>query len=513
MRNVREVLRLAYEFKYSLREIARRTDVSRDSVSAYLARAKLANLTWPLPEDWDDAVLETHLFPEKRPDQARRKLAEPDWAYIEKELRRKGATLKQLHLEYLEEHPEGMAYSLFCQRHREYAKTLDRSMRQRYEGGDRVFVDFAGATVQIHDLKTGEKRSAQIFVGCLGASGYVYAEAIPSQKVEDWIAVNVRMFEFFGGVPRVVVCDNLKSAVVHADRYEPELHEAYASMARHYGTMIIPARARKPKDKPKAEGSVNHITRSILFPLRNIVFTSFDELNRAIQNHLKRVNDTKYQKLDVSRRELFETVDRPALHPLPTRHFEHEQYFKRRVGPDYHVEVHRHGYSVPHTLVGEEVEIVLTAAMVEVNHRNRRVASHIRSHVVGGFTTEPAHRDPKHAHLQDFSAEASLDWARSVHPDVAAFLATGLEKVADRQLRYRFCMGLKKMASSYETHRLALACGRAIRVKAYELRFLRNVLKANLEGVPDEPISPSKVSPIGDHENTRGPRYYSKQTP
>jgi len=511
MRNAREVLRLAYEFSYSQREIARRTGISRDTVSAYLSRAKLAQVTWPLPGDWDDAALEGRLFPEKLPDEARRKLAEPDWAYVEKELRRKGATLKQLHVEYLEENPDGMAYSMFCQRRREYAKTLDRSMRQRYEGGDRVFVDFAGATVQIHDLKTGEKRSAQIFVGCLGASGYVYAEAIPSQKVEDWIAVNVRMFEFFGGVPRVVVCDNLKSAVVHADRYDPELHEAYASMARHYGTMIIPARARKPKDKSKAEGSVNHITRSIIFPLRNIIFTSLHELNRAIQNLLRRVNDTKYQKLEVSRRELFETLDRPALHPLPTRHFEHEQYFKRRVGPDYHVEVHRHGYSVPHTLVGEEVEVVLTAAMVEVNHRNRRVASHIRSHVEGKFTTERAHRDPKHAHLQDFSAEASLEWAQSMHPDVAAFLAAGLEKILDRQLRYRFCMGLKKMAATYEIHRLALACARAMRVNAYELRFLRNVLKANLEGVPDEPVLPSKVSPIGDHENTRGPDYYSKQ--
>lgn len=513
MRHVREVLHLALAFHFSTREIARRTRLARDTVSMYLMRAKTLDLSWPLPENWDDATLEERLFPAQATGPTRRTLTEPDWAYIHQELRKKGATLRQLHREYQENHADrGIGYSLFCERHRDYARSLDRSMLQRHEAGDRVFVDFAGATMTLHDLRTGGQQTMQIFVGCLGASGYIYAEAIPSQQLQDWLDVHVRMFEAFGGAPNVIVCDNLKAGVLKPDPHDPEVHPAYDSLARYYGARIEPARIYHPKDKAKVEGMVRHITQSVVFPLRKIIFTHRDELNRAVDAIVERLNATKYQKLDVSRTALFEKLDRPALHPLPAQPFVYAEYRKRRVNPDYHVEVDGHRYSVPHTLVNEAVEVVLTAGMVEINHRGRRVASHPRSHAVGDFTTTLAHRDPRHAFLQDFSADSAFAWAGTVHADVVAFLQASFERTKERQPQFRTYGGVRKLVAAYELPRIAAACRRAVALGEPTVRFLRHALKSGLDRLPEPAVSQATPHPVGEHENNRGSEYYDDQT-
>ena len=317
MSEIREVLRLGLELNLKKREIARITGVTRDSVTAYLTRAELMGIKWPLPDGTDDRALEEMLFPPRNAQQGDR-LPEPDWSVVDKELRKKGATIQVLHAEYLQEHPNGMKYSRFCESLREYRQTLKRYWRQAYIGGDRLFNDFAGATIPILNLKTGERHDAQIFCAALGASHYVYAEAVWSQKIEDWLAAHARMFEFFGGVTAVVVCDNLKAAVSKADRYEPEIHPAYLGLARHYGTKIIPARPMEPQDKAKAEKAVQIVTNWIIFRLRKQIFTDLAELNRAIAALLEELNNRKVKRMNATRQELFELLDKPALRPLPS---------------------------------------------------------------------------------------------------------------------------------------------------------------------------------------------------
>lgn len=277
MRKIRQVLRLAWEAHSSQRGIAKSLGLSRDVVTDYLTRATAAGLRWPLPLELDDAALELRLFPPLPADTARK--PEPDWAAVHQELKRKGATLHVLHEEYLAAHPGGMCYSLFCERHRAWARTLKRYMRQTHVAGERVFVDYAGPTVAIVNPASGESRWAQVFVGVFGASSYTYAEAHWSQRLPDWIAAHTRMFTFFGGVPEVIVCDNLKSAVTKASRTEPVLNPTYQNLADHYGVLILPARPHKPKDKGKVENAVLVVERWILFRLRKRIFTSLAELN------------------------------------------------------------------------------------------------------------------------------------------------------------------------------------------------------------------------------------------
>ncbi|EQD71622.1 integrase catalytic subunit, partial [mine drainage metagenome] len=312
-------------------------NVSKDAVADYLTRAAAAGLAWPLPAELDDGDLEQRLFPAFTNASATAKV-EPDWGDVHQSLKVKGATLQILHEEYLADHPDGMAYSYYCQRYRDYKKTLKRYMRQVHVAGDKVFVDYAGPTIKIViNRASGETKQAQIFVGVLGASGYIYAEAVWSQSLPNWIASHARMFEDFGGVPAVVVCDNLKAAVTRASRTDPTVHATYLDMAGHYGTMIIPARPYKPKDKAHAENGVLVVERWILFRLRKRVFTSLVELNTAIRELLAEANNRPFKKMPGCRRTAFETIDRPALNLLPVDRYEFAEFRRVRVGLDYHV--------------------------------------------------------------------------------------------------------------------------------------------------------------------------------
>ena len=377
MRKIREILRLKYECGRSNRDIGQSCGIGSSTVSEYLQRVRMAGLAWPLPEGLSDQALEQRLFPPPIPRDTARLL--PDFHEIHKELQsRRGVTLNLLWQEYKEQHPDGYQYSWFCQHYRAWSARLDVVMRHEHRAGEKLFVDYAGQTREVVDPVTGAIRQAQIFVAVLGASNYTYAEATWSQQIEDWIGSHVRALAFFGGVPEAIVPDNLKSGVNKACRYEPDINPTYHDLARHYQTVVLPARVRKPRDKAKAEAGVLLVERWILARLRKHTFFSLAELNREITRLLQRLNTHPFKKLPGSRQSCFAQLDRPALKPLPPLPYELARWKKATVHLDYHVEVEGHYYSVPYRLVKKQVDIRYTATTVECLYRGERVARFAR---------------------------------------------------------------------------------------------------------------------------------------
>ena len=377
MRRLRELLRLKYAVGLTHRAIAQACAVGLGTVSEYLARATAAGVHWPLPDDLDDAALEARLF--ARPiDPGRLDQALPAWSQVHQELKRPGVTLQLLWLEYRGVHPTGYAYSHFCARYRHWARSLKPSMRQVHRAGEKMFVDFSGKRPSLLDATTGELVLVELFVGVLGASGLIYAEATRNQALPAWVDAHVRMVEYCGGSPAIWVPDNLKSGVTTANDYEPEIHRTYADLAAHYGAVVVPARAAHPRDKPKAEVSVQIAQRWILAVLRHQIFFTLADLNAAIRTCLDAINARPMQIVGVSRRALFEQLDRPALRPLPSTRYELATWKPCRVNIDYHIELEHNWYSVPYQLVHVRVEARVTTTTVEVLLNGRRVASHAR---------------------------------------------------------------------------------------------------------------------------------------
>jgi len=384
MRCVREILRLEHE-GLSDRAIARSTRVARSTVSDYLGRAVAAGLAWPLAAELTDTALEALLFVHGGAAPGLRRKPEPDWpSLLHRELRRPGVTLMLLWQEYRAAAPDGYGYSRFCELYGEWQSRLSPTMRQVHPAGERLFADYAGQMVDLADGRTGEVRPAQIFVAVMGASSYTYAEATWTQTLPDWIGAHAGALAFFGGVPRQIVPDNPKVGVLKANWYEPGLNPTYQDFASHYGTAILPARPRKPRDKAKVEVGVLIVERWILARLRNERFLSLTELNAAIAALLADLNARPMRRLGVSRLQLFEELDRPALNPLPSEPYVYAEWRLRRVGLDYHVDIDDHYYSVPHRLLRQEVEARITQRTVELFHRGERVAAHMRAAPAAG---------------------------------------------------------------------------------------------------------------------------------
>ncbi|MGB8517264.1 MAG: IS21 family transposase [Gallionella sp.] len=504
MRKILQALRLYHDAGQSRRSIARSLGISRDAVTDYLTRAAAAKLEWPLPATIDEAALEQKLFPQLRFREVTKK-PEPNWAVVHEELKRKGSTLQILHEEYLADNLEGINYSLFCRRYQVFKKSLKNHMRQTYRAGERVFMDYAGPTMPIIDRASGEERRAQIFVGVLGASNYIYAEAHWSQKLPDWIAAHVRMFEHFGGVPAVIVCDNLKSAVIKASRTEPVINAAYQNLADHYGTVILPARARKPKDKAKVENGVLITERWILFRLRKRVFGSLGELNDAIRTLLTEINLRPFQKLPGNRQTAFETIDKPALLPLPEAKFEYAEFHKVRVGLDNLIEVAGCSYSVPYVLRRREVEVRLTATTVEVIYKGERVASHARSSGNQPIS-DPQHMEPSHRAFGLWNAAESLEWAQQIGIHVHGFLGVLLAAARTHEHGYRATLAMKKLATEFGNERLDAACERGVEIGATAASSIRSILRNGLDMNPSEKSKAHEAT--FEHPNVRGATYY-----
>jgi transposase len=505
MRKLQEVLRLKGERDLSHRAIARSCGISPATVSEYLQRATAAGLSWPLPADLTEEQLWNRLFPSTEPARGR-SIPTPDWKQVHTELRRKGVTLRLLWLEYREAHSDGYGYSQFCEHYRQWAGHLQPTMRMSHVAGDRLFVDYAGQTVPLVHPETGEIHAAQIFVAVLGASSYTYVEAHLHQDLPSWIGAHVRTLAFLGGVPAALVPDNLKAGVKSPCRYEPDLNPTYHDFARHYGLAVLPARVRKPKDKAKVEVGVQVVERWILARLRDMTFFTLADLNRALRVLTDELNDRPMRHLGQSRRQLFEALDRPALKPLPAQPYELATWKKARVHIDYHVEFEKHFYSVPYTLIHQEVEVRATERTIEIFHRQQRQAVHPRVSAPGRFTTQVAHMPPAHQAVSEWSPTRFQSWAEQIGPHTAQLIGAVLVSRTHPQQAYRTCLGILSLAKRYSAARLEAACRYALPTEIRSYKGLHHILEAQLDRLPPAEPTPD-VSPTA-HANLRGPAYY-----
>jgi len=511
MRLIREVLRLKYDANLSQRRIARSLNMGLGTVSHYLKKAKAAGLEWPLPTDLDEAELERRLFPNQL-QSVRSGLVEPDYAGMHKELKHKGVTKQLLWDEYKQIQGEnGYQYSQYCQRYRDWVLTLKRSMRQVHIAGEKLFIDYCGPTIAIVDARTGEILKAQVFVACWGASNYTYAEATRTQTKPDWIASHVNALNFFGGVPEVLVPDNLRSAVSQPCRYEPVINSSYQHMANHYRTTVIPARPYKPKDKAKAENAVLVVERWIMARLRHHQFFTLEELNQHIQFLLDDLNKRPFKKLPGSRLSQFEAIDKPAMNPLPPRGYQYTEFKLVRVNIDYHIEFDRAFYSVPHHLVKHQVECQATQGSVSLTFKGKQVARHPRSYRQGSFTTDPDHMPKAHRKHGDWSPERLRSWAKDTGPNVLRITEAILSRRKHPEQGYRSCLGILKLSREYNGKRLDDACARAISIGSPTAKSVKSILQKGLEQLtlPLNEASDTEEKPTAiEHDNIRGPKYY-----
>jgi transposase len=506
MRRVREILRLKAE-GLSDRAIARSTGLARSTVREYVGRATVAGLAWPLPAELSEEVLEALLFARAGASPGMRRKPEPDWAHLHRELRRPGVTLMLLWQEYRGVQPEGYGYSRFCELYDGWERRLSPTMRQTHPAGERLFVDYAGQTVELVDGCTGELHQAQVFVAVLGASSYTYAEATLTQTLPDWIGAHARALAFFGGVPRQIVPDNPKVGVIKANWHEPGLNPTYQDFASHYGTAILPARPRKPRDKAKVEVGVQVVERWILARLRNQRFFSLAELNGAIRTLLDALNGQPMRRLGVSRRQLFEELDRPALAALPAEPYVYAEWRQRRVGLDYHVDIDGHYYSVPHHLVRQQVEARITDRTVELFHRGQRVACHLLGGARGRHTTQAEHMPSSHRRHAGWTHERLLREAAAIGPDTATLVEVILRSRPHPEQGFRACLGILRLARQYGTERLEAACRRGLEIGARSYGSINSILDKGLDRQPS-PRAAATPELALDHPNIRGSRYY-----
>lgn len=506
MRKIKEVLRLKYENALSDSKIAESCWIARSTVSDYINRAKSSGITWPIPEGMDEAQLERLLFP-ARGDTAFGPKAEPDWLSVYKELKYPQVTKTLLWLEYKEHYPQGYQYSQFCERYKKWAKTQNVVMRQEHKAGEKVFVDYCGETVPITDPNTGEVKHAQVFVAVLGASNYTYAEASSSQGLYDWIGAHVHAFEYFGGVPEVIVPDNLRSGVSHACRYEPDINPTYQEMASYYHTTVIPARVRKPRDKAKVEAGVALVQRWILARLRHETFFSLSELNARIKELLYWLNKHPFQKLEGSRESLFTTLDKPALKPLPGEPYEYAEWKKARVNVDYHIEVDKHYYSVPYQLISEQLDVRITAATIECFYKGKRVASHTRSQEQGKYTTVTEHMPKAHQEYLEWTPERVVSWAAKSGEHVSALVEKILVQRHHPEQGFRSALGIMRLGKHYGEGRLDAACKRALEIGASSYKSIESILKKGLDRIELQKQGDELYKPV-EHANIRGSAYY-----
>mgnify|MGYP001343428685 CR=1 FL=1 len=506
MRKIQEILRLKWESRLSNRAIADSCGIGETTVREYLRRAVRAGLGWPLAESLSESDLEQLLFSEPLSKSVAQRPA-PRWEEVHQELKRKGVTLYLLWQEYKQAHPDGYQYSQYCERYRRWSKTLDVWMRQSHQAGEKMFVDYAGQTIPVVRSLTGEVREAQIFVAVLGASNFTYVEAAWTQSLPEWIMAHTRAFAYFQGCPSLVVCDNLKSAVSKACRYEPDINPTYHALARHFGVGILPARPAKPRDKAKVENSVLNVERQILAPLRNHTFFSLAEANQALRERLEQYNDRPFQKLEGSRRTLFESVDKPALKPLPRDAYEYAQWKKATVNIDYHVEADDHYYSVPHEFARRQVEVRMTVTTVEVFLQGQRIASHMRSPQKGRHSTVTGHMPESHQAQHGWTPERLQDWARKFGSATADVATNILESREYPEQGYRPCMGLLRLGKRFGAQRLEAACARAMVNQSPTYSSVKSILE---NGLDEQPLmEPAPPAPVIEHPNIRGPHYFN----
>ena len=506
MRKTKEVLRLRFEVGLGLRQIARSCSIGLGTVHEYLHRAEAAGVKWPLCEDWDENRLEAALFggpPRARP----AALPMPDFAELHQQRQlHPHLTQQLLWEEYRQANPDGYRYSRFCELFKRWRRKQDVVLRQEHKAGEKLFVDWAGTTVPIYDPSGGPVQQAHLFVAVLGASSYTYAEATRDEQLANWIGAHVRAFEFYRGVPKLVVPDNTKTGVTKACRYDPDLNPTYQEMAMHYSVGVVPARPYKPRDKAKVESGVQLVERWIIAALRHRKFFSIEELNQAIRELRDRINQRPFRKREGSRASQFVAIDKPALNPLPAEPFDLSQWSRARVNIDYHIVFDTNFYSVPYNLVQELVEVRSTPTTVELFHKGQRVASHLRVRGHGHTVTISEHRPRSHqAHLE-WTPSRMVHWAQTIGPYTARLFERIMNDKPHPEMGYRSCLGIIRLAGQYSPARMEAAAERALVTGACRYQSVKSILKNSLDAVPPTEPPPSPSPP--PHDNIRGAGYF-----
>ncbi len=504
MKTIRDVLRYYYDERRSKRQIAGYLQISPGTVRNYLRRAEAAGVSWPLPEAYTDETLEALLFPR---DQVSSDRPQPDWTELNRQLSRKGMTLERIWHSYRQVHPEGYSYGHFCVLYHEWSGLLEVTMRLHHKACDKLFVDYAGTTVAIIDPDTGEVTQAQIFVATLGCSNYTYVEATPDQTIRSWIGAHVRAMAFFGAVPAVVVCDNLKAAVVRANRRNQKIQPTYLDFARHYNTKISPARVEKPQDKSLVELGVKFVTTRILTCIRTRQFFSIEELNQAIAPLLKQLNEIPFQKKQGTRRGQFEELDRPAMRPLPDTRYEFRQWKKLIVNVDYHIQADFAYYSVPHRLRRKKLDVCIGETLVKCYYKNKLVAIHQRIRTKGCFSTHRNHMPEKHRRYRD--REHLLVRARSVGPETERLTEAVLDRRSHQEQNFRAVMGILGLKDRYGPERLESACRLAALLgpRAFNYPSIASILQKGRDLLQETVPDPPTIL----HKNLRGGDYYANK--
>lgn len=504
MRKIRELLRLHFSHGLSQHQLASSLNLSIGVVNKYVRLAMAAKFGWPLPAELDDdAALRRALTPAKQASPAMPTL---DFPAIHQALKNKGVTLQLLWEEYCSTVTGPYSYTHYCLLYRTWLSTQQYSMRQTHKAGEKVFVDYAGPTMDILDPDTGEIRTAQLFVGVLGASNYTYIEATWDQTLPNWIGSHVRMFAFFGGVPSLVVPDNLRSAVTRTCRYEPDINPTYADCIAHYGTAVMPARPYRPKDKAKAENAVLIAERWVMAKLRHQTLFGLHELNAAIKPLLAELNDKPFKKLPGCRRSQFEALDQPVLKPLPIQPYQFAVFKKVRVRLDYHVEWEGHYYSVPCSFLKQEIDIRATVTSIECFHQGNRIAAHVRSNRQGANTTLTEHMPKAHQQYVGWTTDRFLQWGEGMGPSTLALINDLLTNKSHPEQGFRSCMGLIGLAKRYGQDRFEKACQRALTLGSPRRKSVASILENSLEEAPLHDTQPGITLPA--HDNIRGPEYY-----
>lgn len=508
MRKIKEILRLSLKEGMGHREIAQSTKVGKTTIQELLANMKAKNVTWEtihnMPEHW---IVEKFLYPkpETIPFSAK---PVADWAKVRMELLQKGVTLSLLWMDYKAENPNGFQYSRFCELYRRWEKESRLVLRHYHVAGEKMFVDFSGLTVPWIDPKTNEIQYSEIFVAVLGASNYTFAKACVDQTLNNWIYAHIDTFNFFCGVPKVVVPDNLRSGVTKACRYDPEVNPTYLSMAEHYDTVIVPTRSYKPRDKAKVEVAVQIVQRWILVILRRQTFTSVAEINDAIKPLLEKLNTKIMRHLNVSRQHLWEKFEKPILKQLPEAIFEISSWKTARVNIDYHIEFARHYYSVPFRFVGAEVRVKATRSLIEVFHTGELIAQHKREeNKFYRHSTLECHMPPKHAEYVKWTPEKILNWAQDSGDATRMFCENIIATKKHAEQGFRACLGVLRLGKIYDSIRLENACALANEMRSHRYRTVQEILKQGKDKIKTKEDVPNFI-PIPSHENIRGSTYY-----
>lgn len=505
MRKLKEVARLLLECNLGVRPIARACDISTSTASIYVEKFKELGATYKEICEMDEDALSFLLFPGGERTASK---PLPDFTYLMGEMKRKGVTLQLLYEEYKKDTPDGYERSRFYQVYHDWIKKADPVMRFTHKAGEKMFVDFSGDKPRYQNPATGEAIEVELFVSVLGASSYIFAYALPDQTVGSFVKGNIKALEFYGGCPECIVPDNLKAGITHACYYEPDVNKVFAEMAAHYGIAVIPTRVAKPKDKAKVENAVLQAQRRVIAALRNRTFFGIAELNEAIREEVQKLNMRPMAGINKSRYGLFCEIEKPALKPLPAERLVIASWKKAKVHIDYHVAVEKTYYSVPYTLIGESVDIRYTGTVVEIYHKGKRIASHVRQDKPGAFVTENLHMPTEHRQYLEWTPARIKAWGEKIGASTKTFMEAIMEHRIHPEHGFRSCLGIIRLSKAYSPERVEKACKRALGIGAYNYRSVKSLLEKGLDTVA---TTSENEKIIALHPNIRGNAYYREE--